>query len=305
MRYFSQITGLQLKQLGLVTLIVGGLCAQALAQSPTSSPPPILALEPLPGLPALGGSPPPALPAVNLPTTPASPTLAALPTIPQAPAANSPSPTLEKLPELSVVKTPAAPQAAEPAVAEPAPPTPEATETVAAEKASGTGTAASTDVGGQLPPQGLPELPLPGAIGSGEGAIAGAAFPAISLPEIQVDQQFEAPKPKVKTWATKLAPSIIPPKTNFNYKRAVLPEVIYSTAYDRENQHLPLRVTRDDYENLLFASVTRNDIEATRALLNAGTGLQVTNEAGETPLAAAKRAGAMDVAALLVARGAR
>ncbi len=305
MRYFSQITGLQLKQLGLVTLIVGGLCAKALAQSPTSSPAPILALEPLPGLPALGGSPPPALPAVNLPTTPASPTLAALPTVPQAPAANSPSPTLEKLPELSVVKAPAAPQAAEPVVAEPAPPTPEASETAAAEKASGTDTAASTDTGGQLPPQGLPELPLPGAIGTGEGAIAGAALPAISLPEIQVDQPFEAPKPKVKTWATKLAPSVIPKKTNFNYKRELLPEVIYTTQYSRDNQHLPSRLTRDDYERLLFASIAKNDVEATRALLNAGTGLAATNEAGETPLAAAKRAGAEDVAALLVARGAR
>ena len=85
----------------------------------------------------------------------------------------------------------------------------------------------------------------------------------------------------------------------------MLPEVIYSTQYSRDNQHLPLRVTRDDYANLLFASVTSNDIEATRARLNAGTGLQVTNEAGETPLAAAKRAGAVDVAELLIARGAR
>lgn len=305
MRYFSQITGMQLKHLGLVTLIVGGLCAQALAQSPTSSPPPILALEPLPGLPALGGSPPPALPAVNLPATPASPTLAALPTVPQAPAANSPSPTLEKLPELSVVKTPAAPQAAEPVVAEPTPPSPEATETVAAEKASGTEAVANTDSVGQLLPQGLPELPLPSLNNAGQEGIAGAALPAIALPEIQVDQAIEAPKPKIKTWATKLAPSIIQPKTSFNYKRALLPELVYTTQYSRDNQHLPSRVTRDDYERLLFASIAKNDVEATRALLNAGTGLAATNEAGETPLAAAKRAGAEDVAALLVARGAR
>lgn len=299
------MTGIQLKQLGLVTLVVGGLCAKAFAQSPTTSPPPILALEPLPGLPALGGSPPPALPTVNLPATPESPTLAALPVVPQAPAANSPSPKLEKLPELSVVKGPTQPPAAEPVVAEPAPPSPEATETAAAEKASGTDASTSTDTGGQLPPQGLPELPLPGAFGTGEGAIAGAELPTISLPEIQVDQAYEAPKPKVKTWAAKLAPTITPYHTKFNYKREVLPEVIYTTQYSRENQHLPHRVTRDDYERLLFASIARNDVEATRALLNAGTGLQVTNQAGETPLATAKRLGAEDVAALLVARGAR
>jgi hypothetical protein len=218
---------------------------------------------------------------------------------------NSPSPTLEKLPELSVVKTPPETQTVESVVAEPAPPSPEATETAAAEKASGTEAPTGTDTAGQLPPLGLPELPLPNANDTGEGAIAGAALPAISLPEIQVDQTIAVPKPKVKTWASKLAPSVIPKKTNFNYKREILPEVIYTTQYSRDNQHLPIRVTRDDYERLLFASIAKNDVEATRALLNAGTGLAATNEVGETPLTAAKRVGAADVAALLVARGAK
>ncbi len=111
--------------------------------------------------------------------------------------------------------------------------------------------------------------------------------------------------PKGKTWETRLEPSITPPKTNFNFKRVVLPEVIYRSDYSRDNNHLPRRMTRDDYADLLFGSVARNDVEATRALLNAGTGVDVTTESGETPLALANRAGAVDVAALLVARGAR
>lgn len=287
-----------------MTLIVGGLCANALAQSPTLSTTAIPALPPLPGLSALGASNPPAPASVNIPKAPAAPSLAALPVIPQAPSVNSPPATLEKLPELAVIKNaPAAPVLANP-VAEAAPPSPEEAEAAAAALASGA-TAPTIDAnnGGTLPPQGLPELPIPNLNDPSNQGIAGAGLPAVSLPEIQVDQV--KPKPKVKTWLGKLAPTVIPPKTNFNYKRAVLPEVIYTTEYSPDNQHLPLRVTRDDYENLLFASVTQNDIETTRALLNAGTGIQVTNEAGETPLAVAERAGAVDVAALLVARGAK
>jgi hypothetical protein len=121
------------------------------------------------------------------------------------------------------------------------------------------------------------------------------------LPEIKVTDDA----PKGKTWETKLTTTITPPKTKFNFKRAILPEAIYRTDYSRDNSHLPRRMTRDDYANLLFSSVMRNDVEATRALLNAGTGLDVTTDAGETPLAVAKRTGAMDVAALLSARGAR
>lgn len=54
MRFFSQITGIKIKQLGLVTLIVGGLCVQALAQSPTLSAP---AIPALPALPSLSAAP--------------------------------------------------------------------------------------------------------------------------------------------------------------------------------------------------------------------------------------------------------
>ena len=162
---------------------------------------------------------------------------------------------------------------------------------------------------GTLPPQGMPALPLPGAQPSGTTANTAPTVTELSptieeapasLPEVQV----ESDTPKVKTWLTKLAPSVIPPKTNFNYKREVLSEAIYSTSYSSDNSHLPRRVTREDYANLLFSSVEHNNLDATRALLNAGTGLQVTNSAGETPLMVAQRAGAVDVAELLVARGA-
>jgi hypothetical protein len=312
MKYFSQITGKQLKQLGFVTLVVGGLCVEAFAQSPTVSSP---GLPPLPSLPALANNNAPAAPTLNIPATPQAPTLAALPIVPLAPAAanvtaaNDPSFQPVKLPALEVVKTPVAsaqPSVATAPVAEPAAPSAEATEAAAAAKASGVapvadGSNATPAVAG-LPPLGVPGLPPLGLPLPNGGAVENGVA-AVSLPEVHVDQ--EKPKPKILSWQTKLAPAIVAPKTNFIYKREVLPEAIYRESYDRENSHLPNRVTRKDYENLLFASVAQNDINTTRALLNAGTGIEATNEAGETPLAIAKRSGAMDVAALLTARGAR
>lgn len=120
-----------------------------------------------------------------------------------------------------------------------------------------------------------------------------------ALPEIKV----EAAKPKEKTWKTTLAPSVVPLETSFHYKRELLPATIYRQEYTEPNQHLPKAMTRIDYENQLFESVVRNDVETTRALLNAGTFINVRASNGETPLAAARRAGAAATTQLLIARG--
>ncbi len=110
-------------------------------------------------------------------------------------------------------------------------------------------------------------------------------------------------KPSTKTWLTKLAPAIVPPETSFNYRREVLPPTIYRDAYAARNRHLPRAVMRQDYEQLLFASVTRNDVETARALLNAGTNINAMAVTGETPLMVARRIGAHATAELLYARG--
>jgi hypothetical protein len=61
---------------------------------------------------------------------------------------------------------------------------------------------------------------------------------------------------------------------------------------------LPIAIHRDDYANLLFESVVRNDVQTTRALLNAGTPVNIVATNGETPLATARRAGATATAQL-------
>lgn len=123
------------------------------------------------------------------------------------------------------------------------------------------------------------------------------------VPEVDV----EAP-PKFKmggrTWTTKLAPAIVPMNTSFNYRRQVLPDAIYRTQYDRENRHLPTRVTREDYTRILIERVAANDINGTRALLNEGLSVNTTDGYGQTLLAVARRTGARDTERLLIARGA-
>ncbi len=119
------------------------------------------------------------------------------------------------------------------------------------------------------------------------------------LPEITVP----AVKPKGKTWRTTLAPAIIPQETNFHYRRELLPATIYRHEYAEPNKHLPLAMHREDYANQLFESVVRNDVQTTRALLNAGTPVNVVASNGETPLATALRAGSTATAQLLIARG--
>jgi hypothetical protein len=298
MRLGEQVSGIYFKKLGLVSLLVGGLCVSAFAQSPSLSLP---ALPPLPGAPATNSGNLSALPSINLPSVPQAP-IPAAPDVGKASALNLPS--LPVTPPAPSAEIASAKTNAEPVVKGSLMPLPNA----AAAKPPADPEGDMVDTGssavgtpGSLPPQGMPALPIPGAEALAVPLPPTIPEAATSLPEIDVACE----KPKVKTWLSKLAPSIIPPVTNFNYKREVLSEVIYSTRYSRENSHLPMRMTREDYEAMLFTSVAKNDIEATRALLNAGTGLQVTNDAGETPLAAAKRAGAVDVAALLEARGAK
>ena len=262
---------------------------QAFAQS---TPPSLPSLPALPGVPQPAASPPaismPALPSVPQTLTPASPSaaVAPLPGTANAGTATKGSetpPTTTDLPDYATPPEPADTTAL---------PTP-------------------TPVAGGLPPLGgLPPISgieIPGAPPAASTALVPSPSElfgdgnALTIPEIRVVRE----KAPLKTWQTKLAPAIIPPKTNFIYKRELLPEAIYRSAYGKENRHLPARATREQYEWLMFTSIAKNDVETTRSLLNAGTSLKAINMYGETPLMFAERTGARDVAALIQARGGR
>ena len=125
------------------------------------------------------------------------------------------------------------------------------------------------------------------------------ALPPLNFGNNASKKSDKPEKPEVKSWQTVLAPAIIPPKTNFNYKRQILPSTISQPSYNHDNEHLPPSVTREDYARLLANRAAANDVVATRALLNAGA------DNKEMALAAAQTAGAQDTARLLMARGAR
>ncbi len=296
----SQLIGI----IRLVTLLMGGLgTVSAYAQTPTFSAP---NLPPIPGAPAAPTQSAAAIPdapgLVSAPardtaivTPPALSDLAPLPATATAETARLPQPQDEALadlpapiaPETSDMVEAPAPADTPPILTEGEPPPfPPGPGTLPGVKP--TDTAASTQGPALLapPPLALPAPPM--------------------LPEIDVANEAPTPdKPQRKTWQTTLKPVSTAYDTAFNYRRVQLPSAIYRDQYHYENKHLPKRRTRSDYERLLFASAATNDINATRALLNAGTNINATNPRGETPLSVARRFGARDAAALLAARGAR
>ncbi len=285
----------------LFVMIIGGLCAAAAqAQTPSlSAPPPLPSLSGLPSLtPATPNAPsasatatpsPPALPPIPMANSLRSPNS---PVIATEKPADAPLTPLADLP--ASIPGPEGDNVAQTAPTTPAPITPPANPTVGEGDTALASPTAMPNLATPLPP--VADTPI-----APPTASIAPPTPTLALPPVKVADT----KPKVKTWETKLAPTVFPPKMDFNYRRQVLPPTISATRYDRNNQHLPLAVTREDYAGLLFLSVRNNDVESARTILNAGNYLNAVNTAGETPLIVANRVGAKNVAALLVARGAR
>lgn len=314
MRTLGQYIDLKIKWFGLAVLLGCGLCLTAYAQDASLPLPPLPAVsgEAMPALPAPKASA--ALPEINLPSLPPvnskpsstaslpvlplessgqeKPLGASLPTLP--PVATTAAASTPAMPELPALPPIGGDQAAAPNALPMT--TPEVTVDAELPEFDDEPEPAEVAVGTQMP------LPLPGQ----EPAqlptgleLAGQEME--QSPLIKVVREEEPPK----SWQTKLIPQVIPPKTKFNYKRQILPPRINRMEYSKLNRHLPRRMTRDDYAALLFTNVAKNDLEGTRALLNAGTSLYAINGYGETPLQFARRVGASNVAALLVARGAQ
>lgn len=295
MSYSFKHSGFQLKKHNFALLLIAGVCANAVAQTPAPS------LPSLPSLPNAQYAKIETIPSLSsqnaitantsLPQLPSLAGMSSLPTVESPLGGKVVKPTIKGSPTPIVMQGDViAPQPVD------------ATMVPDVQVPTGTSPLALPGMAPlPLPSQSfaLPTSGLPKGIFDAD-ALAASVPPRVSVPKS--DEKSDAP---TKTWETSLAPSIIPKKTNFNYKRSQLPESIYRNEYDKNNKHLPRRITRDDYVHLLFNSVANNDLNATRALLNAGVRLNATNPYGETPLMLAERMGATQVAALLVARGAR
>lgn len=320
------------RQLRLVTLITVGWGLQAQAQPTDFSLPPLPNMATVNSSGQTGSMPP-------LPSTPIAPNAGVKSdTITPSEVADQPAPLA--IPELANLPTPAAPTttgAADPATPMPdvatatgatdatattsptTPPTDTAKVTPApippiineeADAVAGEGTGGNAGTGTPTlnvagPPTTLPGLgnfPVAPPPGSTNALPPQSSQPATMLGE--VDVEAPPPAPKNRTWKTKLAPVQQASTRGFNYRRQVLPDAIYRKSYDRENQHLPIQVTRNDYSRLLIERVAANDINGTRALLNEGLSVNTTDSSGQTLLSVARRSGARDTERLLIARGA-
>ncbi len=287
---------------------MGGLGpVSAVAQAPTFSAP---GLPPIPGLPSLPGA--------SAPAIPASPGIVSPPALDTD---RLPNPTNPELSDLTAAPVPLAslngkaPSNAGGALADlPAPAAPESSDVVGAAKPtpvapeSGDTTAVIVPVTPGAPEPDTdaseaPPFPMAGGLPMPPQGITTieTVLPATALPDIDV----ASAAPAHKSWQTRLSPTSKAYSTKFNYRRVQLPGSIFQAQYDRENRHLPTRITREDYVNLLFENAARNNIDGTRALINAGADMNALNARGETPLSVARRFGALDTAALLQARGAR
>ena len=291
-----------------MTFIAAGWGLQAQAQ------PADFSLPPLPGLPPIANASSPA--AAPVPDTVLPPNAGAKPTADSQPKVDGE----DAIPELATLPVPSTPPppglpANDPSATSTEPATNADAETAAEPEAVAEGTDKVPGEGS--PPGATPALPafdlalppVPPTLPTDTATVPAATTPALtatSIPEIAVEAPGKPMLPKLGgvTWKTTLAPAIVPPRTNFNYRRQILPDVIYQPEYGRENQHLPTRVTREDYARLLTERVAANDLDGTRALLNTGLPVTTTDPSGRNLLAIARHAGARDTERLLLARGA-
>lgn len=295
MRNRFDYSEIQLKKRSFFILLIAGGCASAFAQAPA------LSLPSLPALPQVKGEALASIPSL-------ADTAPALPSLPSANDKAGALPSLRDLPELPKVEDSADAPVDKKAEGSTMPITLKARQDNAVPAADAV---ADASLANQVPTvpdvqvdasvAGMPALPLP----TEQSALATPAMPDAPIPTLSFPVDIAVEDAPKSTWLGKLSPSIVPKETDFNYKRNLLSEAVYRTEYDKNNRHLPRRITRDDYANLLFNSVAQNDVNATRALLNAGVSLKTTNPYGETPLMLAKRLRVTQVVALLEARGAQ
>ena len=326
MRIFAYPFVKNIKLLAAFAVFVGGVVSLAYAQSVPAIP----AIPPPPGLGNIPAIPlPPEMKAIETKAkaeaqAKANPPPAVAPAVPAPASADTVASDTPAIPSLPVpggadsIAASAVP--AVPAVVPPLVPADANTAVPSIPLPGGADGVASTPPPLPIPPllQATATPPAPAISDAADASLNEEA----KKPESLAAQMLASPngivlppvpeKPKVmqnpnrkKTWLSELKPTVKPRDIDFNYTRQLLPSSIYRPSYDRENQHLPVAVTMADYQQWFFMNVAANDIDATRALLNAGVNINSVNANGETALAVAQAHGATDTARLLMARGAR
>lgn len=232
-------------------------------------------------------------PSSNLPDPAALQTLDNLP-LPALPSATDTPAPLVSAPAPAPLAEPLTPSASLPAI----PPLPAAPPIQAVQTAA---------VGAPAP------LPLPNLMNGDEPFVRTQEEREFFQPGLQLplpgdeDQTagVEQPVPVEKPVAVKRRAAPKPPPLNsFNYKTQYLPWKIYNKNYSKQNIHLPKAVTMEDYDMMLANAVARNDINSTRALVEAGHSVQNVAGNGDPLVVVAARHNATTVLRYLLSKGA-
>lgn len=145
-----------------------------------------------------------------------------------------------------------------------------------------------------------PGLPTLGSSSSSSGGLSSPPPPpVVPLPtkekEVEKISLKKEVVPKKDFWK----------KKNKNHKTQVMSEKVYRKEYNKENNHLPKAVYKEDLNAVTFMAAHKGDLHALRALLDGGVSTEIRDANGNTPLIAAIEGGQTHAASVLVLRGAR
>ena len=155
-------------------------------------------------------------------------------------------------------------------------------------------------VDGSVKPTAASDLPLP------QGEESFEFFqPGYQMTDDGDDEEEKAPEPvvEIKPEPKKQARRALP-LVRFNYKNQRLPYPIYKKNYDAHNRHLPTAMYESDYDAATFMAAMSNNVNALRAMINAGRNLEMRSPQGESLVAVAVRYQAHDALRYLLAKGA-
>ena len=109
-------------------------------------------------------------------------------------------------------------------------------------------------------------------------------------------QNLEAPK------APEISDKLPKERQKEPFKDQILPGFLYEKSFNKENKHLPIVLSHEELDKLLFNAAKHGNYDAVQALLNAGRDINIQNTSGNTPLILATKNHHPSIVAYLLLR---
>lgn len=115
------------------------------------------------------------------------------------------------------------------------------------------------------------------------------------------EEEKPKPAPKKKSRAPRVDSAFVGyAKPPHRFKSVTLPEAIYHKDYSKDNKYLPLSYTQADQQHALEDAITRNDVDAIRALYRNGAALDAVTDQNVPYVVLATQANAVDALRFLL-----